>query len=360
MATEVSILICAYNEEDHIAGLLVSLANQTDIKNVKEILLADNDSTDATIQKAVAIAMDYHLPITILSLKENNIGRARRLLVEKASSDWIVFVDADCRVQPNWLQSLRYNFLSCTKTNSSVVGVGGPNRMPAKNLFQKTINKNLQSSLLHGFSAQSYSTKGKAKVVDHLPTTNAMLLRSAVLNAGNFADRFSRFGEDLDLGLRISSSGGQLVMYDQPVVENNCAENLKDWLFRMWRFGNAQAMVFGRRGGFITGFLVLSSLVLMTLIFQPRFLFLTVVFYLVAVTFMARSPFPLGSRWPLGFAMALGVWSLTPISYFAGFLTSLVFRIFQWNPLNPIIFFRYLFESVDRAKTPFRPGSRHS
>jgi glycosyltransferase involved in cell wall biosynthesis len=57
-----SIVIPAYNEECSIAACLQSLARQqTDVQY--EVLLVDNNSTDATVEtaQAAAIGLDFHV-----------------------------------------------------------------------------------------------------------------------------------------------------------------------------------------------------------------------------------------------------------------------------------------------------------
>lgn len=317
---KVSILICAHNEDKNISGLLVSLAHQSQFHCIDEIILADNNSSDMTFEKSVAIGKDYNLPLKVISLKSNNIGRARNILVERAKSEFVAFVDADCRLKPNWLESLCNHYLLFSKDNPKLVGVGGPNRLPGKSTFQKTVNKNLDKSWLHGFSPQGYTKKNHALKVDHIPTTNALFQRMAIIECGNFSNKYNRVGEDLDIGLRLNKKGGQLLMNASPLVENNCAENLVQWGQRMFNFGKAQGLTLGRRKNIVTLFLLTCCLAIFFLSQNSQWLPEAGILAVCILIIMAR---PLSGRPSLvlkSYFIAFGLWATTPLCYFLGFL----------------------------------------
>ncbi len=96
-----SIVIRAYNEDKHIAKLLVGLSQQT--VQPHEIILVDSGSTDDT----VAIAEQFGVKIVKINKREFTFGRALNRGCEAATGDILVFVSA--HVYPrgtNWLQSL--------------------------------------------------------------------------------------------------------------------------------------------------------------------------------------------------------------------------------------------------------------
>lgn len=96
-----SIIIRAYNEEDHIGRLLTGIMEQT-IKDV-EIIVVDSGSTDAT----TAIASRF--PVQILSIKpeEFTFGRSLNIGCEAASGDYLVFASAHVYPSyPDWLERL--------------------------------------------------------------------------------------------------------------------------------------------------------------------------------------------------------------------------------------------------------------
>jgi glycosyltransferase involved in cell wall biosynthesis len=101
-ATKISVIIPARNEEKNISSLLQSIANQTYPKNLLEIIVVDDNSTDKTAE----IAQQFPF-VKLISLKENSINSYKKKAIEigiaACSGNLIVTTDADCIVKPHWL-----------------------------------------------------------------------------------------------------------------------------------------------------------------------------------------------------------------------------------------------------------------
>lgn len=101
MKPECSIVIRAYNEENHIARLLDGIAQQS-IQNV-QIILVDSGSTDHTVQ----IAQQYQVDIVHIKPHDFTFGRSLNLGIQKANADLIVIASAHVYpVYPDWLKNL--------------------------------------------------------------------------------------------------------------------------------------------------------------------------------------------------------------------------------------------------------------
>lgn len=95
----ISIIIPAKNESQYIERCLDSLSKA--IKNHKkniEFILVDNDSTDDTSN----IAKFYGCQI--LKIREKTIGGLRNIGVQHSKGNIIAFLDADCCVDPLWIE----------------------------------------------------------------------------------------------------------------------------------------------------------------------------------------------------------------------------------------------------------------
>jgi glycosyltransferase involved in cell wall biosynthesis len=112
---KLTIIVPVYNEKALIAGCLDSLINQTLDKNLYEIIVIDNNSTDLTnrivTQKGVRIEKE---------LRKGYVHAIRKG-VEVSDTEFIAFTDADCRVPPNWAEKI----LSAFAISADIVGVGG-------------------------------------------------------------------------------------------------------------------------------------------------------------------------------------------------------------------------------------------
>ncbi len=98
-----SIVIPTLNEEKCLPQLLENLANQT--LQEFEVIQVDAQSEDQTVKKAQKFQSS--LDLKILNSGTRNVSYQRNLGGEKARADWIVFMDADNAIKPNFLQQLK-------------------------------------------------------------------------------------------------------------------------------------------------------------------------------------------------------------------------------------------------------------
>ncbi len=96
-----SIVIRAFNEEEHIGRLLEGITKQT--MEDWEIILVDSGSTDATR----AIASRYPVRIVSIDPDKFTFGRSLNTGIEYARGEIVVMISAHCYpVYPDWLEQL--------------------------------------------------------------------------------------------------------------------------------------------------------------------------------------------------------------------------------------------------------------
>jgi glycosyltransferase involved in cell wall biosynthesis len=96
-----SIVIRAYDEEQHIGRLLEGIRQQT-IKDV-EIILVDSGSTDGT----VSVAESFGARIVRIPSVEFTFGRSLNLGIQAATREFVVIASAHVYpVYPDWVESL--------------------------------------------------------------------------------------------------------------------------------------------------------------------------------------------------------------------------------------------------------------
>lgn len=96
-----SIVIRAFNEEEHLGKLLTGIMQQT-IQD-REIILVDSGSTDATPE----IASNFPVKIVQINPAEFTFGRSLNRGVAVAAGEFIVIISAHCYpVYPDWLEQL--------------------------------------------------------------------------------------------------------------------------------------------------------------------------------------------------------------------------------------------------------------
>jgi glycosyltransferase involved in cell wall biosynthesis len=98
---DISVIIPCRNEERHVAHCLESLLAQRYPEDRYEILLADNMSTDRTVE----IARRYPR-VTVVREEKLSSYAARNAAARIATGHILAFTDADCEAAPDWLATI--------------------------------------------------------------------------------------------------------------------------------------------------------------------------------------------------------------------------------------------------------------
>ncbi len=109
-STKITVIIPARNEEENIAACLDSIYNQTYPKDLFEVLVVDDHSTDNTL----AIVNSYaDKNVKLISLKDfvtdelnSYKKKAIEIAIAQSTGELIVTTDADCSVKKNWLLAI--------------------------------------------------------------------------------------------------------------------------------------------------------------------------------------------------------------------------------------------------------------
>lgn len=225
-----SIVVPVYNRPDEVAELLASLEAQTD--SGFEIILVEDGSTvpclgcdtlpDGTLRA------HGHDSLRLKYFRKENEGRsiARNYGMDRADGDFFIFVDSDCILPPDYIESVRRSLAS-----SPVDCFGGPDA--AHDSFtstQKAINFAMTSFLTTGGIRG-----GKVSMEKFTPRTfNMGFSREVYSRVGGFREMFS---EDIDMSTRIRMAGFGITLFPDVYVYHKRRGNLR----KFWR----QVHVFG-------------------------------------------------------------------------------------------------------------------
>lgn len=100
---DISVIIPAYNCDKYINKCLDSLETQT-INNF-EIIVINDGSTDNTLN-VLSNYSKRNNNIKVIDTPNNGIGAARNLGLKKSTGKYLIFVDADDYVSPNYLEKM--------------------------------------------------------------------------------------------------------------------------------------------------------------------------------------------------------------------------------------------------------------
>ncbi|MBR0500120.1 MAG: glycosyltransferase family 2 protein [Bacteroidales bacterium] len=98
----VSLIIPVYNAEATLAGTLRSLSAQR-FRDF-DITFVDDGSTDRTPELLRSFATESGIPCRIIRQKNSGVASARNTGLDAATGDYVGFVDADDRIEPDALE----------------------------------------------------------------------------------------------------------------------------------------------------------------------------------------------------------------------------------------------------------------
>ena len=197
-STAISVVVPARDAEDTITLLLQDLHGQTLSKEVYEVIVVDDASTDTTLQRALALA-DRWPGLGVLPSEGAGKKAAIATGVRAARHPWVLVTDADVRCGPERLA----RFAGSLEDAGEDL-VGGPVRMrdargPLERLQQE------ETAALQG--ATTGSGAGGRPVL--LNGANMAFRREAFEQVGGFTgDRWAS-GDDVSLLERVLRHGGR-------------------------------------------------------------------------------------------------------------------------------------------------------
>jgi len=198
----ISVVIPAYNSEKTIASTIKALLKQNYPKNKYEIIVVDDGSTDKTIEVA------SKFPIKIIKLKHKGPANARNVGAKRSKGSIILFTDADCVPDKNWIRNMVEPF-----KDSKIVGVSGT---------YKTLNSDKLIARFAGYEIEHRHQKmKKQRYVDFIGTFSAGYRRNIFLKFKGFDTRFkTSSGEDPEFSYRMAKAGFKMIFQKKAFVRH--------------------------------------------------------------------------------------------------------------------------------------------
>ncbi len=221
-----SIIIPLYNRPAEIRELLDSLTQQT-YKHF-EVVVVEDGSTEKS-EEIVASFRD-RLEAKYFFKENSGPGLSRNYGAARASGDYFIFLDSDCIVPATYLQEIEDEL-----AEHPVDAFGGPDR--AHESFtdlQKAINYSMTSILTTG------GIRGKKKSMEkfHPRSFNMGFSRRVFEVTGGFSGM--RFGEDIDMSIRIMEAGFQTRLFPAAYVYHKRRTSWKKFFKQIYNSGIAR------------------------------------------------------------------------------------------------------------------------
>lgn len=184
----ISIVIPAYNEEKYIAACIESVLKYK-TKDVVEVIVVDNASTDAT----AAVAGAYP-GVHVVREPNKGITWARQRGFLTATGDLIAYVDADSRVHETWVDDIVREF----SRDEKVVCLSGPFKFYDIPKWKSTA---IRAVWLSFAMPHYWHTKFMAL------GANLVIKRKALEEIGGFDTTIAFHGEDTNIARRLHDVG---------------------------------------------------------------------------------------------------------------------------------------------------------
>ncbi|MDZ8051145.1 MAG: glycosyltransferase [Aulosira sp. ZfuVER01] len=224
---KVSVVVPIYNGEADLPDLISCLLSQTYPQDRVEYLLVDNNSSDRTLTFLKTAA--ELSPLTIQPVSENQIQSsyaARNKGIRSATGEIIAFTDADCRPQPQWLESLIQPFINL----DVVIVVGEITALPGKTILEQHADRQDTLSQKHTLS-HPFCAYGQ--------TANLAIRRLALDKVGLFRPYLTT-GGDADICWRILMANiGILEFAPNAVVQHRHRTTFKELQSQWRRYGRS-------------------------------------------------------------------------------------------------------------------------
>ena len=140
MKNIVSIIIPVFNGEKHINKCILSCLNQT--HSFFELIIVSDGSTDNTNNIIRNINDDR---VRLFVTKNNGVSAARNIGIENSTGEFILFLDSDDYLEPNYISELLNNVM-----DSDLV-ICGYNIIAEDNILNVNLNVDDKISLLDNF-----------------------------------------------------------------------------------------------------------------------------------------------------------------------------------------------------------------
>lgn len=237
-----SLTICTvvYNEEKNLPVIEHNIRILIKKAPAIQILLIDNASTDLSTHALREFSAKYG--VGYIKRVQNHLPQARQQALQLSKSQWVGFIDADCRIDEDWTYHVVQRI---SKDEGSIAGFGGPWQIVGES---SDIYVGLFSTFLGHFGSDYLQRETSQRTVEHLPTANVIYYRKHALLVGGFTSPHPRVGEDLDLSCRLKKNGFELEIDPKLKIKHELPTSLRAWCAKMFLYGTARGEVMLRYG----------------------------------------------------------------------------------------------------------------
>lgn len=247
----ISVIIATYNRDLFIVNCLEHLAAQTLAKELFEVWVVDNNSTDQTAAKVNAYLKQHpNLPFHYVFEKNKGLSFARNRGIEESAGEILVFLDDDAEPEPDLLEI----YLTFFEENPTAAGAGGRilpkfSEAPEPVWMNKYLNGYLAKVDLGG-PPRIYSGRMKYPI-----GCNMVYRKKALDQVGRFNTALTFRGDDKYIFQMISAQNPNIFYLNNALVYHNIpAQRLQFPYFKTLylKTGNEEKLRVKQSGGYLS------------------------------------------------------------------------------------------------------------
>ena len=282
----ITICMPVYNEVDFIEKTVNMILAQDYPQDQFEIIIADGDSNDGTIE-IIKKLQNKHTSIILRKNNRKKSSSGRNICFQTGRGDIFVVIDGHCYIPDNQLFK---NIIYCfEKSGAQCLGRPQPLDPPGISNFQKAVAIARNTTIGHGSDSLIYSDyKGFIS-----PGSNGAIYKREVIEKIGYVDESFDACEDVEFNYRVEKAGFKSYMSPALSIAYYPRENIKSLLKQMIRYGEGRINLLKKHPDmfsftgfiplfFVLGFIVtlLSSIVsksLMSLLAIPYLIYFIIV-----------------------------------------------------------------------------------
>ena len=223
-----SVVVPAYQAAGIIGTCVRALNAQTMPRDLYEVIVVDDGSTDATAQTARESGADR-----VLTGMHQGPAAARNLGTRGAAGEIVLFTDADCEPAADWLERM-------------VAPLADPRVMGSKGAY-RTRQRALVARLVQMEYAIRYERMARLPRIDFVDTYAAAYRRDLLLRYGGFDPAYPiPSAEDVDLSFRLAKDGNELRFVPDAYVMHRHPVSFRRYLTRKALYGFWRALLYLR------------------------------------------------------------------------------------------------------------------
>ncbi len=222
----ISVVIPIHNAQEALGDCLDALERQTMPREKYEIIVVN----DGPVDTAIETIADRH-GVIFLSQAQRGAAAARNLGAKQAQGDILLFTDADCIPESNWVEAMIAPF-----ADQEIAGVCGLVRTRQTGLVPRFIQLEYD---------YRYRNIARHTRIDFVNTGTAGYRKHVFMESGGFREHLLG-AEDTELSFRLAGQGHKMVFAPEAIVYHSHPESILEYARRKHHYSYWRMIVYRR------------------------------------------------------------------------------------------------------------------